>query len=357
MGINNPTATSSAAASAITVGSTAITGGTTTRLLYDDAGTVGETTGVTFSSASAGTLTATTFVAGNGAASAAAFQLGTGAGLFAQNNAVVQVASGGTPGMWVDSTVARIGAAMTLGWASSGSPTDNLADVALSRAGVGSLAVLGSGATIAGTILASNAVLSGTLTYGGVTAASTVTGTGSLVLATNPTLSSLVATGTLTYGGVTFASTVTGTGSIVLATNPTLSSAVFASSATTTFTAGGTITYGGVTFASTVTGTGSVVLSAGPTFTSIINGAGLTLSASPTFQNAVAASASVTTTALQWSSTSSFGVMWAAMGSVVPTLAATQGCLLINTTGSSTATRMYVKTSAAGTWTNFTTAA
>jgi hypothetical protein len=42
---------------------------------------------------------------------------------------------------------------------------------------------------------------------------------------------------------------------------------------------------------------------------------------------------------------------------VAPTIAATQGCLYINTSGSSTATRMYVKVSAAGTWTNFTTAA
>lgn len=75
-----------------------------------------------------------------------------------------------------------------------------------------------------------NLTLSGTLTYGGVTAANNVTGTGSIVLSTNPTLtgnittSNLIiqSTSVLTYGGITLANAVTGTGSLVLSTNPTL---------------------------------------------------------------------------------------------------------------------------------------
>lgn len=191
----------------------------------------------------------------------------------------------------------------------------------------------------------SSLVVTGTLTYGGVTFASTVTGTGSLTGATNPTLSSLIATGTLTYGGVAFASTVTGTGSLVGATNPTLSSLI----------ATGTLTYGGVTLASTVTGTGSMVLSAAPALTGNTTLVSAAATGILTTQNAVAASASVVSTALLWSSTASFGIVWGAVGSVVPTIAATQGCLFINTSGSSVSTRMYVRSSAS-TWISFTTA-
>jgi hypothetical protein len=46
-----------------------------------------------------------------------------------------------------------------------------------------------------------------------------------------------------------------------------------------------------------------------------------------------------------------------ASGAGAPTHAAPKGSLYINTTGSSTSTRMYVNTDGSTTWTNFTSAA
>jgi hypothetical protein len=100
-----------------------------------------------------------------------------------------------------------------------------------------------------------------------------------------------------------------------------------------------------------------MVLSAAPSLTGNVTFVSASATGIFTTQNGVAASATGANFALQYSSTASFGVIWGALGSVAPTIAATQGCLYINTSGSSTATRMYIKASAAGTWTNFTTAA
>jgi hypothetical protein len=350
----------------ITINTSTITGGTTTRLLYDNGGTVGETDGaVTYSSVNAGQLTLTT-LQGNSAVnlliSAFASQtinFGTPEGsvaltIFRTLNDIYSP-SGATLGANGAFGGLGLSSAAVLGFKSSAS----VVDVGLTRTAAGSLAVLGSSTAIAGIILASSAVLTGTLTYGTVTFASTVTGSGSLVGGTNPSLSSLVATGTLTYGAVTLASTVTGTGSMVLSASPALtgtaSVAAMTHSGLATFSSA--MVYGGVTLNSTVTGTGSMVLSAAPSLTGNVTLVSAAATGILTTQNGVAASATGANFALQFSSTASFGVIWGALGSVAPTIAATQGCLYINTSGSSTATRMYVKVSAAGTWTNFTTAA
>jgi hypothetical protein len=184
-----------------------------------------------------------------------------------------------------------------------------------------------------------------TFAYAGVQFASTVTGSGSLVGATNPTLSSLIVTGTFRYGGVTFASTVTGSGSLVGATNPTLSSLI----------ATGTLTYGGVALASTVTGTGSMVLSAAPSITGLATFTSLSATGTAAVQTAVAASAAGGNFALQWSANPSFGIQWGGVGSVVPTVAGSTGSLFLNSTASAAANRMYVRSSAS-TWIAVTTA-
>jgi hypothetical protein len=351
----------------ITVDTTTITGGTTTRLLYDNGGTVGETAQLTWASVSA-TLTNTGPVTvGNG--SSRNLTLGASGGNYTgitarlDDNSITNGATFQNYGI----TAASQGVALlaTFGvssastnfagifeflssdtWAGAASQSA-IMRVRLTQAG----SALNTALTLSTTLLTLPSSLTlglgGALTYGGITFASTVTGTGSLVGATNPTVSSLVITGTMTYGGVTYASTVTGTGSNVLATNPTLSSLI----------ATGTLTYGGVTLASTVTGTGSMVLSANASHTGNVTFVSASATGIFTTQNGVAASATGANFALQYSSTASFGVIWGALGSVAPTIAATQGCLYINTSGSSTATRMYIKASAAGTWTNFTTAA
>ncbi len=336
--------------SGITVNTTTITGGTTTRLLYDNGGTVGETAALTYASGTAILSLLGTMTLGSAVATGFTLDGSTDSQLTLRNRAnngdANFHASNITGGGFVIA-----GGGQALGFfggplfVSSVSGTLNLTNGALDT-GIGwdfstdavfkiRTRVQSADAAIA----AGNGTLSGTLTYGGVTFASTVTGSGSLVGGTNPTLSSLVATGTssfavtnhsglatfssaMVYGGVTLASTVTGTGSMVLSASPTLSG-------TASFAA--TVHSGLATFSSaqTTVGTG-------------------------TFQNAVAASASVVSTGILFSSTASFGVIWGALGSVAPTLAVTQGTLLINTSGSSIASRMFIRTSSS--WTSITTA-
>ncbi len=327
--------------SGITVNTTTITGGTTTRLLYDNAGTVGEAGDVTYTSATSVVGLVTLAMSGNlgvgGAGTTSPFQVATSS---ARALRMLDNASS----VEVDATNVAQNAfqPLLMGGSTTGLHISGTTALAISSALVATFT--------------SAVVMNTTLAYGGVTFASTVTGSGSLVGATNPTLSSLVITGTMTYGGVTYASTVTGTGSNVLSTNPTLSSLI----------ATGTLTYGGVALASTVTGTGSMVLSASPTlsgtasFAATVHSGLATFSSAQTtvgtgtFQNAVAASASVVSTGILFSSTASFGVIWGALGSVAPTLAVTQGTLLINTSGSSIASRMFIRTSSS--WTSITTA-
>lgn len=387
----------------ITVDTTTITGGTTTRLLYDNGGTVGETAAVTYASASATLALGSVAILGflssasavdTGISRISAGKIGIGNGTAGDVSGGIQAGgivyqgfgttgadSGGAFEVWNNTANAKSrasgfrttfidsftiglsgdsGISGAIGFAATGSSAATL-DAIFFRSAAGSIAVGGATASagITGTILASNAVLTGTLRYGGVTAASTVTGTGSLVLNSGPTFASATtvtytAGGTITYGGVTFASTVTGSGSLVGATSPTLSGLTLSSASTTTFTAGGTITYGGVTWASTTTGTGSNVLSVAPAFTGNATFVSASATGIITAQNGVAASASVVSAAFQWSSTGSFGLNWAAAGSVVPTIAAQQGSLFINTTGSSTAARIFVRGSAA--WIAVTTA-
>lgn len=82
---------------------------------------------------------------------------------------------------------------------------------------------LGANQTFGGADTFSGGVtMSAALTYGGVTLSNSVTGTGSMVLSSAPTLAGATLSAALTYGGVTLSNSVTGTGSMVLATSPTL---------------------------------------------------------------------------------------------------------------------------------------
>lgn len=106
--------------------------------------------------------------------------------------------------------------------------------------------------TLAAGISATTASFSSALTYGGVTLSNAVTGTGNMVLATAPTVSTL----TVSSGGVTITS-----GGLLVSSGGTQLNAA--------------LTYGGVTLSNAVTGTGNMVLSASPTFTGTVTAAAL----------------------------------------------------------------------------------
>lgn len=81
----------------------------------------------------------------------------------------------------------------------------------------------------------------------------------------------------------------------------------------------------------------------------------LTTTGQPTFQSGTAAPAAGAATAgVKLSSTSNFGIFF---GNGAPTFSAAQGSIYLNTTGSSTSTRLYVNTNGSTTWTSFTSAA
>jgi len=346
--------------SGITVDTTTITGGTTTRLLYDNGGTVGETAAVTYASASVtlalSSLAILAFLSSASAAdlgisrvAAGSLAVGTGAQgssagkILASQAAFSNTVTFGDSGTWGTGGI-TLGSNLNF----AGTNIGSVANIAYSGALTGTTAQASAIAigpngqtTPVFAIDASVASAAAGLKITGAAAGGTV----ALVAidsaaATNVSLDAK-GTGTLTLNG-------TATGSTII------SRASFTSVATTTFTAGGTITYGGVTWGSAVTGTGSNVLATAPALTGNVTLVSASATGILTAQNGVAASASVATTALLWSSTASFGIQWAANGSVVPTIAATQGSLFINTTGSSTAARIFVRGSAA--WIAVTTA-
>lgn len=114
----------------------------------------------------------------------------------------------------------------------------------------------------------------------------------------------------------------------------------------------GTLTYGGVTLSSSVTGTGSLVLSASPSLTGTVTFASLSATGTGVFISGAVASAGVVQ-AIGIGSVAAFGVYF---GAGTPSItSASQGSLYLNTTGSSTATRMFVFSSAS-TWIAVTTA-
>lgn len=104
---------------------------------------------------------------------------------------------------------------------------------------------------------------SSAITYGGVTLSNSVTGTGSMVLATSPSLTT-PAIGVATGSSLALSGCTIGTDKLCATGTANISGAT---------TIGGALTYGGVTLTNSVTGTGSMVLSASPTLTGTLNAA------------------------------------------------------------------------------------
>lgn len=161
-------------AASITIGSTTVVSGTSTRILYNNAGTLGEYT-----------------ITGSGTV----------------------VAMQTSPSFTTPSLGVATGSSIALGGCTIG---------AFQICTAGALSVTGGSS------------LGGPITYGGVTLSNSVTGTGSMVLSASPTFTGTVTnaaatfsgavtiSGALTYGGVALANAVTGTGNMVLSTSPSV---------------------------------------------------------------------------------------------------------------------------------------
>lgn len=231
----------------LTVGTSTITSGTTTRVLYDNAGVLGEysvsgtgttvplTAGPTFT----GTLAATNITASGAIMAGAGNQLGWSTrsrmssaidgNIALTNNAGTDLnllQFGGTSSAYP--AFLRVGTQLRLRLA------DDTAD-----------ATLQTGAH----------TMTGAMTYGGVTLSNAVTGTGKMLLDTAPTFAS-----TINYGGVTLTNAVTGTGKMVLDNTPTLVTPALGAATATTISIGGatfTSSGGGSTATFAVLGQGT----------------------------------------------------------------------------------------------------
>lgn len=324
---------SSASGESLVIGTTAITSGTNTRILYDNSGVLGEYTitgtGTVVAMQAGPTFTGTLTNAGiatNGtdtitSASAVALTVGLNG---ATNPAFAIDASTSSQAAGFKITGAATGGTVALVTIDSGSNTN----VTFNAKGSGTIGI-GSVSTGAVTITPA-LTLSAALTYGGVTLVNSVTGTGSMALSIAPTF-----TGTLTNAGIATngTDTVTSASATALtvgrlgATTPALQidastatsitgvkiksaatgggvaiSAIGETNVNTTIDANGSgtlvlqgtatgaitltrattlsaaLTYGGVTLSNAVTGTGNMALSASPTFTGTVNAAAITAS-------------------------------------------------------------------------------
>lgn len=327
----------SSAAVAIVVGTTPITSGTTTRILYDNAGVVGEytitgtgtvvamQTSPAFVTPALGVATATSVAIGGCTLSANAFCVtGTAAisstltsaahaitsassaaltaGLNGSTNPALQVdastASSAT-GLKVKSAAAAGGLALSV--ISSG--TDE--NLAVDAKGAGTVTV---GGTSTGAIVLTRATtMSAALTYGGVTLANSVTGTGSMVLATAPSVSSLTvttaftATGLVTNADLVNAATTVNGQTCTLGSTCTITATAASVTVGTTLVASGTTTRvlynnAGTLGEYTISGSGTIVaMATAPSLTAV---AGLGLrDTSAAFDMTIAATSSTALTA------------------------------------------------------------
>lgn len=170
----------------LAVGSSAITGGTTGRVLYDNAGTLGEYT-VT---GTAGSVVLSDAPSLTGIVSSTNIKYA----FLAQNTGTNQTSFGlYQSGMPTDQKYWEIVAGPTVGTFAIRTVND-----AYSAYDYGLAFTRGTGTTVSAAYIYPPLTLSGALTYGGVTFSNSVTGTGSLVGSASPAF-----TGTPTFAGAT----------------------------------------------------------------------------------------------------------------------------------------------------------
>jgi hypothetical protein len=264
------TCTINASATSITVGSTAVTGGVSARVLFDSAGALGEyaisgsgsvamTNSPVFVTPTLGAAVGTSLALGGAtigsnalavtgaetitSASAAALAIGANA---ATNPAFQVDTSTASQAAGLKITGAATGGTVALAAIDSGSSTN----LSINAKGPGTIAI-GNVSTGAVTITPSM-TLSAALTYGGVTLSNSVTGTGSMVLSANPTITgSFTATGLVTFADMATAAVATSSQYLSGASNALVPAGViYAAETTTTF--GSTTTFDLSTFINTV---------------------------------------------------------------------------------------------------------
>lgn len=138
-------------------------------------------------------------------------------------------------------------------------------------------------------------------------------------------------------------------------TSPTITSATISNPTLTVdtvseYTSANGVTVDGVLLKDAgVTATGNLAV----TGTSTLTGAVATAGTVSVRTGTATPAGGATTSGVKFGTTSNFGIFW---GSGAPTLTAAQGSIYLRSDGSSTSTRLYVNTTGASTWTNFTSA-
>lgn len=235
------TCSPTAAASSITVGTTTISGGATTRVLYDNAGTLGEYT-ITGSGTVVAMQTSPSLVTpAIGVATGTSLALG---GCTIGANALCATGSAAISSTLTSAAhtvTSAAAAALSVGPNGATNPAFNVdASTASSATGLNVKSAAAAGGLAISVVssgtnenLTVDAKGSGTITLGG-------TSTGAITLTRATTLSAA-----LTYGGVTFNNTTTGSGNLVGSASPTFSGTVGGSitlSGNITFSAQGIFT-------------------------------------------------------------------------------------------------------------------
>lgn len=153
--------------SGITINTTTITGGTNTRVLFDDSGVVGEDAAFTFVKAT-GVLSATRYRAGDGSAAAPSFSFtnGTGSGmryfsgfgLYLTAEGVDQAVFIGPYTMFTNPNYLAIGSGTKFFWADTANPLEGSNNVGIARNASGELRVVDAAGTGVANFLAQNPV-------------------------------------------------------------------------------------------------------------------------------------------------------------------------------------------------------
>lgn len=340
----------------LVVGSTAISSGTTTRILYDNAGILGEYTisgsGTVVAMATSPVFTTPTLgVAGGTSLALNSCTIGsngfcvTGTAAISSTltsaaHTITSAASGAltvglngatNPALQIDASTASSAtglkvksAAAAGGLALSVITSGTNENLTIDAAGSGTITVAG---TSTGAITLTRATtISAALTYGGVTLSNSVTGTGSMVLSASPTFTGTPILGTPTATSLALGGCTISTNALCATGTANISGAI---------TLGGAITYGGVTLSNAVTGTGNMVLATSPTLTTPVIGAAtgtsiITTGVHTAFSATAIPAGGTAGSGYLLSSTSNYGVFF---GSGAPTLSAAQGSLYLRSDG------------------------
>jgi hypothetical protein len=219
--------------------------------------------------------------------------------------------------------------------------------------GVGVAGNLYVGGNIVGSIVATGNTFAGNTTVGNLLTAGFVSATGNIDGGNLRTAGLVSATGNVTGGNLN-ATGLSLTGNVLSALNVTGNITGGNIAAVAIVSAAGNVTGGNLRTGGLVSATGTVTSVSNIIGGNIQTSGQLSATGNAMILTGTAPPAGGTAGAgLRMSSTSNLGIFF---GSGVPTLAAAQGSLYLNTSGSSTSTRLYVNTNGSTGWTSVTTA-